>query len=86
MQEYGQNVYAPETSDTCFSGVEAIMKRPVSAMSKMTLKTNSDLHNKIMLLRGVEASLMQRMDPNSDQKGLKLIDQLKMLGEKVKAT
>ena len=55
-------------------------------MSKMTLKTNSDLHNKIMLLRGVEASLLQRMDPNSDQKGLKLIDQLKMLGEKVKAT
>ena len=40
------------------------MSRPVSAMSKFTLMQNRDVNDKVQLLRGVEASLLQRMDPS----------------------
>ena len=55
-------------------------------MSKFTLMQNRDIHDKEEMLRGVEANLLQRMDPSSVGKGVKLADQLKMLSEKVKAT
>ena len=45
--EYCRDAYVPDNTETIFSGVDAIMTRPVSAMSKLTLKTNSDLHNKM---------------------------------------
>ena len=47
LEYNSRNIYVPENTETVFSGIDAIMSRPVSAMSKMTMKTNSDLHNKM---------------------------------------
>ena len=68
------------------SAYDAVISRPISVMSKMTLKTNQDLNDKISILRGVETTIMERLDPTKSGKSVKLVDQLKMLSDKVKAT
>jgi len=62
------------------------MTRPVSVQSKMTLKANSDLLNKMELLRSIELDMNKHLDPNQFKNGVKLSDQLKTLDDQVKAT